>query len=117
MRMMKRGGLVLFVLLVSGALTFAMAERRDKDAFKGGSHIPMKNVQGILTEIDPLHHTITMDFGIVEDQEIKEHRMMMLKVDDEAFDQIHRVGKKGDRLELRLSADDVVQSVAAGIGP
>ncbi len=117
MGMMKRGGLVLFVLLVSGVLTFAMAERRDKDAFHSGSQIPMKNVQGILTEVDSTHHTITMDLGVVEDQEIKEHRMMMLKVADDAFDQIHRVGKKGDRLELRLSADDVVQSVSAGTGP
>jgi hypothetical protein len=115
MGMMKRGGLVLFVLLVSGALTFAIA--RDKDAFKADSRIPVKNVQGILTDIDPLDHTITMDLGVVEDQEIKEHRLMLLKVDDEAFDQIHRVGKKGERLELRLSADDIVQSVSVGTGP
>lgn len=115
MRMMQRGVLVLFVMLVSGLLTMAIA--RDKDALKGDSRIPVKNVQGILTEIDPLHHTITMDLGVAEDQEIKEHRLMMLKVDDEAFDQIHRVGKPGERLELRLSADDVVQSVSAGLGP
>lgn len=113
--MMRKGVLVLFVMLVSGMLTLASA--RDKDAFKGDSRIPVKNAQGVLTEIDPLNHTITMDLGVMEDQEIKEHRLMQLKVADEAFDQVHRTGKTGDRLEIRLSADDVVQSVSVGIGP
>lgn len=112
MGMMKRSVLVLFVLLVGGAFAVATAEHKG-----GGAQTPEKIVQGVLKEIDPLNHTITMDMGVLADRENPESQMVMLKVGNEAFEQIHRTAKKGERLELRLSGDDVVQSVAVGTGP
>lgn len=108
----------LFVVLVSAAFTIAMAEHKDKDAtLNPGSHASVKMAQGILKAVDPLNHTITMDMGVIEEGRIVEHQMITLRVTNEAFEQIHRVGKKGERLELRLSGDDVVQAATVGTGP
>jgi sensor histidine kinase YesM len=110
---MKKLVAALFVSLISGSLTVALADHMSKT----GTHKPEKMVQGILKDVDPLNHTITMDLGVREDQEIKESQLVNLKVSDEAFEQIHRSGKTGQRLELRLSGDDVVEAIAVGMGP
>ncbi|MBI4400506.1 MAG: hypothetical protein HY581_02600 [Nitrospirae bacterium] len=105
---MKKIMLVLFVLLVSGSFTAAIATAQIP-AQKGAPHAPVKIVQGTLKGVDPLNKTITV--------EIVEGQTVTLKVDVDAFEQIHRVGKKGERLELRLSAKDIVETVAVGTGP
>lgn len=116
MSVIKRTLLILSLLLIGGTFTVALAEH--KEGFKEGSQIPAKMAQGILKATDPLNHTITMDMGAVEeDREIRDHQFTTLKMSNEAWEQLHRVGKLGERLEIRLSADDVVQSVAAGTGP
>ncbi len=96
---------VLFIMLVSGSLTMAMAETKAERA-KGA---PVKIVQGTLKEVDVKGKTATVE--IVQGQAVK------LKLSEEAADQLDRVGKKAERVELRLSADDVVQTVAVGTGP
>ena len=105
---MKRLILLLFVLLASGSFTAAIATAQIP-AQKGAPGAPVKIVQGILKGIDPLNQTITV--------EIVEGQTVTLKVDNDAFAQLHRVGKKGERVELRLSGNDVVQTVAVGTGP
>jgi hypothetical protein len=105
---MKRLILLLFVLLASGSFTAAIATAQIP-AQKGDPRAPVKIVQGTLKGIDPLNKTITV--------EIVEGQAVTLKVDNDAFEQVHRVGKKGERVELRLSAKDVVQTVAVGTGP
>lgn len=105
---MKKLMMFLFMLLVGGSFIAAMATAQIP-AQKGDPRAPVKIVQGTLKGIDPLNKTITVE--IVAGQSVT------LKVDNEAFEQIHRVGKKGERLELRLSGKDVVQTVAVGTGP
>lgn len=118
MKSIKRVFVALSVLLVSGAFAVVMAGHKEPMS-QEGSTIPVKIVQGILKAVDPLNHTITMDMGAMEYEagQIVEHQMTTLRVSNEAFEQIHRVGKKGERLELRLSSDDVVEAVAVGTGP
>ena len=74
-----------------------------------GTFKPVKIVQGTLKGIDLLNETITVE--IVEGQKIT------LKVDVDALAQIRRTGKTGERVELRLDASDIVQTVAVGTGP
>lgn len=107
-KVMKRMMVLLFVLLVGGSVTAAIATAQIP-AQKGDPQAPVKIVQGMLKGIDPLNKTITVE--IVEGQSVT------LKVDNDAFAQLHRVGKKGERVELRLSGNDVVQTVAVGLGP
>lgn len=96
----------LAVMLVTFIAATAMAQI---PAQKGAPQAPVKIVQGTLKGVDPLNKTITVE--IVEGQSVT------LKVDNDAFAQVHRVGKKGERVELRLSGNDVVQTVAVGTGP
>ena len=105
---MKRVILLSLVVLLSGSLTAAIATAQIP-AQKGAPQAPVKIVQGTLKGIDPLNKTITV--------EIVAGQAVTLKVDNDAFAQVHRVGKKGERVELRLSGNDVVQTVAVGTGP
>jgi hypothetical protein len=105
---MKKIMLMLFALLLSGSLAVTMASAQIP-AQKGDPGSPVKIVQGTLKGIDPLNKTITV--------EIVAGQAVTLKVDNDAFAQVHRVGKKGERVELRLSGNDVVQTVAVGTGP
>ena len=105
---MKKIMLMVFVLLVSGSLAVTMAYAQIP-AQKGDPGSPVKIVQGTLKGIDPLNKTITV--------EIVAGQAVTLKMDNAAFEQIHRVGKKGERVELRLTGNDVVQTVAVGTGP
>ncbi len=103
--MIKRSLLVLLVVLVSGAFTIVSAADKEERA----AQAPVKIVQGTLKAFDVKGKTATVE--IVQGQSVK------LKLSDAAADQLDRVGKKGERVELRLSGNDVVQTVAVGTGP
>jgi hypothetical protein len=100
----KRMFLVLSILLVSGWFTIAMATHKE-----GASHTPVKIVQGTLKAMDASKGTVTVE--IVEGQSVT------LKLEKDALANLHRVFKKGRRVELRLSGSDVVESLDVGTGP
>jgi hypothetical protein len=102
---MKKLMWILSAILLGGSMSLAMAETKAERA----SQAPVKIVQGTLKEIDLKSKTATVE--IVQGQSVK------LKLSDAAADQLDRVGKKAERVELRLSKDDVVQTVAVGTGP
>ena len=100
--------LVLLALLVSGSFAAAVATAQIP-AQKGAPQAPVKIVQGMLKTVDEKNSSVTV--------EIVAGQAVTLKVDKGALEQLRRVGKKGERVELRLSSDDVVQTVAVGTGP
>ncbi|MBI4400505.1 MAG: hypothetical protein HY581_02595 [Nitrospirae bacterium] len=106
---MKRtvvGLCMLGILALSGWAGLAVAGHKATGA---GTFKPEKIVQGTLKGMDILKETITVE--IVEGQKVT------LKVDVDALNQIRRTGKIGERVELRLDANDIVQTVAVGTGP
>jgi hypothetical protein len=103
---MKRIIIVLCLLTLIGWMGSAEAGHKSTSP---GSFKPVKIVQGTLRGIDILKETITVE--IVEGQKVT------LKVHVDALEQIRRVGKIGERVELRLDADDIVHVVAVGTGP
>lgn len=106
--MIKRSVPVLWVVLVSGAF-IATAALAQVPAQKGDPHAPAKIVQGTIKAIDEKNSSVTV--------EIVAGQAVTLKVEKDAFAQLRRTGKKGERVELRLSAKDVVETVAVGTGP
>ena len=102
----RRVVVALCVLVLTGWVGLAFAGHK---AAGSGTFKPVKIVQGTLKGIDLLNETITVE--IVEGQKIT------LKVDVDALQQIRRTGKTGERVELRLDANDIVQTVAVGTGP
>ncbi len=102
---MKKLMLILSIIVIGGFLSVAMAETKAERA----AQAPVKIVQGTLKEVDVKGKTATVE--IVPGQSVK------LKLSAEAADQLDRVGKKAERVELRLSKEDVVQTVAVGTGP
>jgi hypothetical protein len=96
---------LLLAALVSGAQALVCAADKEERA----AQAPVKIVQGTLVAFDVKGKTATVE--IVKGQTVK------LKLSDGAADQLERVGKKGERVELRLLANDVVQTVAVGTGP
>jgi hypothetical protein len=98
----------LVVLLLGGSVlaTPALAQI---PAQKGAPHAPVKIVQGTIKAVDEKAGSVTV--------EIVPGQAVTLKVEKGAMEQLHRVGKKGERVELRLSAKDVVETVAVGTGP
>jgi hypothetical protein len=102
---MKTPMLVLAIMVIGGSLSVAMAETKAERA----AQAPVKIVQGTLKEVDVKGKTVTVE--IVQGQAVK------LKATDQVLDQLDRVGKKAERVELRLSKEDVVQTVAVGTGP
>jgi hypothetical protein len=105
---MKKVMLALFMFMVSGSFIATMALAQ-VPAQKGDPHAPVKIVQGTLKGLDEKNQTVTV--------EIVEGQAVTLKMDPDAVEQLRRTGKKGERVELRLSAKDVVQTVAVGTGP
>ena len=105
---MKKIMLMLFVMLVSGSFIATMALAQ-VPAQKGDPHAPVKIVQGTLKGMDEKKQTVTV--------EIVAGQAVTLNVDPDAMEQLRRTGKKGERVELRLSGKDVVQTVAVGTGP
>jgi hypothetical protein len=98
----------LFITLASGLFlaTMAMAQ---VPAQKGDPHSPSKIVQGTLKGVDEKNGSVTVE--IVAGQDVT------LKVEKDALAQLRRAGKKGERVELRLSGKDTVETVAVGTGP
>ena len=105
---MKKIMLLGAILLVGGSFIATVATAQIP-AQKGDPHAPTKIVQGTLKGIDEKNQKVTV--------EIVAGQVVTLTVDPDAMEQLHRVGKKGERVELRLSAKDVVQTVAVGMGP
>ena len=105
---MKKVTLWLFIVLVGGAVV-ASAALAQVPAQKGDPHAPAKIVQGTLKSIDEKNGTVTV--------EIVKGQAVTMKVEKDALTQLHRTGKKGERVELRLSAKDTVETVAVGTGP
>jgi hypothetical protein len=106
---MKRiviGLCTLAILVLSGWAGLAVAGHKTGGP---GTFKPVKIVQGTLKGVDLLNETITVE--IVKGQKVT------LKVDVDALDQVRRNGKVGERVELRLDAGDIVQTVAVGTGP
>lgn len=103
---MKRVVVAFCILALSGWAGVALAGHKAEGS---GTFKPVKLVQGTLKGIDLQKETITVE--IVEGQNV------MLKVNTDALQQIHREGKVGKRVELRLDVDDIVQVVAVGMGP
>lgn len=103
---MKKAVIALCILTLSawGGLAVAGHKTGGSGTFK-----PVKIVQGTLKGVDLLNETITVE--IVKGQKVT------LKVDVDALDQVRRNGKVGERVELRLDAGDIVQTVAVGTGP
>lgn len=106
--MITRTSLILLALLISGSFAAAIATAQIP-AQKGDPNAPAKIVQGTLKAVDEKNSSVTV--------EIVAGQAVTLKVDKGALDQLHRVGKVGERVELRLSAKDVVVTVAVGTGP
>jgi hypothetical protein len=105
---MKKVMSVLFIMLASGSFAAAIATAQIP-AQKGAPGAPVKIVQGTLKAVDEKASSVTV--------EIVAGQAVTLKVDKGALDQLRRVGKTGERVELRLSGDDIVQTVAVGTGP
>ncbi len=105
---MKKIMLMLFVMLVSGSFITTMATAQIP-AQKGAPGAPVKIVQGTLKAIDEKAGSVTV--------EIVAGQAVTLKVEKDAMEQLRRTGKKGERVELRLSGKDEVQTVAVGTGP
>lgn len=105
---MKKIMLGLFIMLVSGAVTAAVATAH-VPAQKGAPHAPVKLVQGTLKALDEKAGSVTV--------EIVPGQAVTLKLEKDALDQLRRTFKKGERVELRLSAKDMVETTAVGTGP
>ena len=105
---MKKIMLMLFVMLVSGSF-IAMMALAQVPAQKGDPHAPSKIVQGTLKSVDEKNSSVTV--------EIVPGQAVTLKVEKDALAQLHRNAKKGERVELRLSGKDVVETAAVGTGP
>lgn len=103
---MKRIIIVLCLLVLTGWIGLALAGHK---AAGSGTFKPVKIVQGALKAVDVLSETITV--------EIIKGQVVTLKVHVDALEQVRRVGKIGERVELRLDADDIVHVVAVGTGP
>ena len=103
---MKRIIIVLCVLVLTGWIGLAFAGHK---AAGSGTFKPVKIVQGALKGIDTVNETITV--------EIIKGQTVTLKVHVDALEQVRRVGKIGERVELRLDTDDMVHVVAVGTGP
>lgn len=103
---MKRIIIVLCLLVLTGWAGLAFAGHK---AAGSGTFKPVKIVQGALKAVDVLNETITV--------EIIKGQAVTLKVHVDALEQVRRVGKLGERVELRLDADDIVHVVAVGTGP
>jgi hypothetical protein len=103
---MKKCLLVVCVLALSGWGGMAMAGHKSEGA---GTLKPVKIVQGTLKAVDRQKETVTIE--VVGGQSVT------VKIHVDALEQLHRTGKAGERVELRLDADDVVQVVAVGLGP
>lgn len=103
---MKRIIIVLCLLVLTGWMGLALAGHK---AAGSGTFKPVKIVQGALKAVDVLNETITV--------EIIKGQVVTLKVHVDALEQVRRVGKIGERVELRLDADDIVHVVAVGTGP
>jgi hypothetical protein len=103
---MKRIIIVLCVLVLTGWIGLAFAGHK---AAGSGTFKPVKIVQGALKGIDTVNETITV--------EIIKGQTVTLKVHVDALEQVRRVGKIGERVELRLDTDDIVHVVAVGTGP
>lgn len=102
----RKAVVALCVLALTGWVGLAFAGHK---ATGSGTFKPVKIVQGALKAVDVLNETITVE--IVKGQTVK------LKVHADALEQVRRVGKIGERVELRLDADDIVHVVAVGTGP
>jgi hypothetical protein len=102
----RRAVIALCVLVLTGWIGLALAGHK---AAGSGTFKPVKIVQGTLKGIDTVNETITVE--VVAGQKVT------LKVHLDALEQIRRVGKIGERVELRLDADDIVHVVAVGTGP
>jgi hypothetical protein len=105
---MKKVMSVLFIMLVSGSFIATMALAQVPSQ-KGDPNAPVKIVQGTLKGMDEKNQKVTV--------EIVAGQAVTLSVAPDAMEQLSRTGKKGERVELRLSAKDVVQTVAVGTGP
>jgi hypothetical protein len=105
---MKRLVLTVLAVLVSGSFIATMALAQ-VPAQKGDPKAPVKIVQGTLKGLDAKNNTVTV--------EIVQGQAVTLNMDPDAAEQLRRTAKKGERVELRLSAKDVVQTVAVGTGP
>lgn len=106
---MRRVVIACCILALSGWVAAAGDALAGHGAEGAGTFKPVKLVQGSLKGIDLQKETVTVE--IVEGQSVT------LKVHVDALQQVHRSGKIGKRVELRLDADDVVQVVAVGMGP
>lgn len=106
MERMKSVVIALCVLALSGWAGVALAGHKAEGS---GTFKPVKLIQGTLKGMDFQKETITV--------EIVEGRNVTFKVNVDALQQIHREGKIGKRVELRLDTDDIVQVVAVGMGP
>ena len=102
----RRAVIALCVLVLTGWIGLALAGHK---AAGSGTFKPVKIVQGALKGIDTVNETITV--------EIIKGQTVTLKVHVDALEQVRRVGKIGERVELRLDTDDVVHVVAVGTGP
>ena len=105
---MKKIMLVGAILLVGGSL-IAVTASAQVPAQKGDPHAPTKIVQGTLKSVDEKNSSVTV--------EIVAGQAVTLKVEKDALAQLHRSGKPGERVELRLSGKDMVETVAVGTGP
>lgn len=105
---MKKIMLLGAILLVSGSLIATVATAQ-VPAQKGDPHAPSKIVQGTLKSVDEKNSSVTV--------EIVPGQAVTLKVEKDAFAQLRRTAKKGERVELRLSGKDVVETAAVGTGP
>lgn len=103
----KRGLVILFCLLaMAGWVGLAAAGHKAEGP---GTFKPATLVQGVLKGMDFQKETVTV--------EIMEGQPVTFKVGIEVLQQLHRNGKIGKRVELRLDADGIVQVAAVGIGP
>ena len=98
----------LLALLVSGSFIATMALAQ-VPAQKGDPNAPAKIVQGTLKGIDTKSNKVTV--------EIVPGQAVTLNVESDAMEQLRRTAKMGERVELRLSAKDVVVTTAVGTGP
>jgi hypothetical protein len=103
---MKKAVIALCILTLSAWAGLAVAGHKVSGS---GTFKPVKIVQGALKAIDIMNETITV--------EIIKGQTVTLKVHVDALEQVRRVGKIGERVELRLDADDIVHVVAVGTGP
>ena len=101
--------MLLGAILLAGGSLIATTVWAQVPSQKGDPHAPVKIVQGTIKAIDEKNQKVTV--------EIVAGQAVTLTVDPDAMEQLRRSGKKGGRVELRLSAKDVVQTVAVGMGP